>query len=186
MSSIRQVLVSTVVFAIMPCAALKGASSTVEYIGGTAKSIPLNSSGTISVSDAKELRFSYGQSMYKIPYSQITGTNVVQGERRHVLGKIPVPAMFPGRRKQTLAINFKDPAGASGTLNFELAASEATAVREGIAEKQTVAQSAATQQGPEDWWGDKYWKTKRNQAIHDAATLSTTPSTPTPAASGTK
>jgi hypothetical protein len=186
MSSIRQVLVSTVVFAIMPCAALKGASSIVEYIGGTAKSIPLNSSGTISVSDAKELRFSYGQSMYKIPYSQITGTNVVQGEGRHILGKIPVPHMFPGRRKQTLAINFKDAAGASGTLNFELTASEAAAVRDGIAEKQTVAQSTATQQGPEDWWGDKYWKTTRNRAIHDAATVVAPPATPATVASGTK
>lgn len=186
MSSIRQVLVSTAVFAILPCAVLKGASSIVEYIGGTAKSIPLNASGSISVSDAKELRFNYGQSVYKIPYSQITGTSVVQGERRHVLGKIPVPTMFPGRRKQTLAINYKDPAGASGTLNFELTASEATAVRDGIAERQTFAQSAATQQGPEEWWGDKYWKTNRNQAMHEAKTVPSTPATPATVATGTK
>ncbi|HEY6391828.1 MAG TPA: hypothetical protein VIX89_11155 [Bryobacteraceae bacterium] len=186
MPSIRQVLLSTVVFAILPCAVVKGASSAVEYIGGTAKSIPINASGSISVSDAKELRFNYGQSVYKIPYSQITGTNVVQGEGRHILGKIPVPTMFPGRRKQTLAINFKDPAGTSGTLNFELTASEATAVREGIAEKQTTAQSAAAQQGPEEWWGDKYWKTKRNQAMHDAATAGSAPATPATVASGTK
>jgi hypothetical protein len=186
MSSIRQVLVSTVVFAIMPCAILKGASSTVEYIGGTAKSIPHNASGTISVSDPKELRFNYGQSVYKIPYSQITGTNVVQGERRRVLGKIPVPAMFPGRRKQTLAINYKDPAGASATLNFELTASEATAVRDGIAERQAVAQSTSAPQGPEEWWGDKYWKTKRNQSMHDALTIGTPAATPATVASGTK
>jgi len=186
MSTIRQILVSTAVFAIMPCAVLRGASSTVEYIGGTAKSIPLNSSGSISVSDAKELRFNYGQSVYKIPYSQITGTNVVQGERRHLLGKIPVPTMFPGRKKQTLAINYKDPAGASGTLNFELTASEATAVRDGIAERQTVAQSATSQQGPEEWWGDKYWKTTRNQAAHEAKTVPSAPATPATVATGTK
>jgi hypothetical protein len=168
MPSIRQVLVSTVVFAMMPAAALRGASSVVEYIGGTVKSIPLNTSGSISVSDARELRFIYGQSVYKIPYSQITGTNVVQGEGRHILGKIPVPSMFPGRRKQTLAINYKDAAGAAGTLNFELTASEATAVREGIEEKQVVAQGATTQQDTPEWWGDKYWKTKRNQAAWDA------------------
>jgi hypothetical protein len=186
MSSIRQVLVSTAVFAILPCAVLQGASSTVEYIGGTAKSIPLNAAGSISVSDARELRFNYGQSVYQIPYSQITGTSVVQGEGRRLLGKIPVPSMFPGRKKQTLAINYKDAAGASGTLNFELTASEASAVREGIAEKQTVAQSAATAQGPEEWWGDKYWKTKRNQAMHDAATVVSAPATPATVASGTK
>jgi hypothetical protein len=167
MSSIRQVLVSTVVFAIMPCAIVKGASSTVEYIGGTAKSIPLNSSGFISLSDAKELQFNYGQSAFKIPYSQITGTNVVQGEGRRILGKIPVPTMFPGRKKQTLAINYKDATGVSCTLNFELTASEATEVQFGLAERQRMVQSA--QQDPQDWWGDKYWKTKRNQAIHDAA-----------------
>jgi len=184
MSTIRQVLLSTAVFAILPCAVLQGASSIVEYIGGTAKSIPLNASGSISVGDAKELQFTYGQSVYKIPYSQITGTNVVQGEGRHILGKIRVPTMFPGRRKQTLAINYKDAAGANGTLNFELTASEASAVREGIAERQTVAQSAATPQGPEEWWGDKYWKTKRNQAMPDAATVA--PATPATVASGTK
>ena len=187
MSSIRQILVSTVVFAILPCAILKGASSTVEYIGGTAKSIPLNASGSISVDDAKELSFNYGQSVYKIPYSQITGTNVVQGEGHRLLGKIPVPTMFPGRKKQTLAINFKDPAGAKGTLNFELTAREATAIRDGIAERQTVAQTP--HQDPQEWWGDKYWKTKRNQSMHDAAAAAAAPAAPgSPAtvASGTK
>ena len=183
MPSIRQVLVSTVVFAMLPTTLLKGASSVVEYIGGTVKSIPLNTAGSISVSDAKELQFVYGQSVYKIPYSQITGTNVVQGEGRHILGKIPVPSMFPGRRKQTLAINYKDAAGASGTLNFELTAREAAAVREGLEEKQVVGQSAATQQDPQEWWGDKYWKTKRNQAMHDAVTVNTTPVPPATVAS---
>jgi len=184
MPSIRQVLVSTVVFAMLPTTLLKGASSIVEYIGGTVKSIPLNTAGSISVSDAKELRFVYGQSVYKIPYSQITGTNVVQGEGRHFLGKIPVPSMFPRRRKQTLAINYKDAAGANGTLNFELTASEATAVREGIEEKQVVAQSSATQQDPQEWWGDKYWKTKHNQSMHDAVTVvATTPAPPATVAS---
>lgn len=184
MSSIRQVLVSTVVFAILPCAILKGASSTVEYIGGTAKSIPLNASGSISVDDAKELSFNYGQSVYKIPYSQITGTNVAQGEGHRLLGKIPVPTMFPGRKKQTLAINFKDSAGAKGTLNFELTAREATAVRDGIAERQTVV-AQAPHQDPQDWWGDKYWKTKRNQAMHDAATVvPAAPAAPATVASG--
>ncbi len=184
MSSIRQVLVSTVVFAILPCAIL-GASSTVEYIGGTAKSIPLNASGVISVGDAKELSFNYGQSVYKIPYTQITGTNVVQGEGHRLLGKIPMPTMFPAHKKQTLAINFKDAAGAKGTLNFELTAREATAIREGIAERQTVAQSP--HQDPQDWWGDKYWKTKRNQSMHDAATVvPAAPAAPATVASGTK
>jgi len=37
MPSIRQVLVSTVVFAMLPTTLLKGASSIVEYIGGTVK-----------------------------------------------------------------------------------------------------------------------------------------------------
>jgi hypothetical protein len=186
MPSIRQVLLSTVVIAMMPAAFLKGASSTVEYIGGTVKSIPLNASGSISVDDTRELQFNYGQSIFKIPYGQITGTNVVQGEGRHILGKIPVPTMFPGRKKQTLAINYKDPAGVSGTLNFELTASEATEVRFGIAQHQAVAQNAASQQNPEDWWGDKYWKTNRNRASHDAATVVPAPAPTATVASGTK
>jgi hypothetical protein len=182
MSAIRQIVVSAIVFAMVPSAVLRAASHTVEYVGGTVKSIPVYSAGSLNLDDAKELSFSYGQSVYKIPYDQITGTQITQsgGGGHHLFGKIPVPSL-PGKKKETLSISYKDPAGPSGTLNFELSAHQASEAREAIAEKKAPKATTASQ--PEEWWGDRYWKTNRNKATWEGAPQ-TAQTAPTP--SGTK
>jgi len=78
------------------------------------------------------------------------------------------PAMSPiaSHRKQTLVINYTDPSGATGTLNFELAAYRALDAQETIAAKKSPATAGSLASG--EWWGDTYWKTKRNQAVWDA------------------
>jgi hypothetical protein len=178
--SIRQFLISTIAFAILPTAVLR-AADTAEYIGGTVKAIPMNSTGLLNLDDAKVLKFNYGQAVYKLPYEQITGTEITKGETRHVLKKIPVPSLF-GRKKETLTISYKDPAGASGTLTFELAARLASAVQDTIAEQKAAPQAAAANQSNE-WWGDKYWKTNSNKATWEAD--ATTAAKPAPAAPST-
>lgn len=168
MSAIRQVVISTIVFAMLPPALLR-ASDTVQYVGGTVKSIPIDSIGTLNLDGTKELRFDYGESNYKLPYEQITGTEITKSETRHILGKIPVPSsLIPGRKKETLSISYKDAAGVPGTLNFELPAREASAVSEIIATKKTAPPQTAAQNQPDEWWGDRYWKTLRNQATWEA------------------
>ena len=160
MSAIRQILVSAIVFGLVPPAALRGASHTVEYVGGTVKSIPVYSSGSLNLDDAKELSFSYGDSVYKIPYDQITSTQTnPSGGGHHLFGKIPVPSI-PGKKKNTLTISYKDSAGPSGTLNFELSAHQASEARDTIAERKAPKAAASQSQ---EWWGDKYWKTNRNR-----------------------
>ncbi len=182
MSAIRQILISTIALAVIPQAALL-AADTVEYLGGTVKSIPANSTGSLNLGDPKELRFNYGASVYKLPYGQITNTQIIETEGRHLFGRIPLPTLR-GRRKDTLAISYKDPAGASGTLNFELYASQAEEARETIAEKKSAVQTAGPNQ-PDEWWGDKYWKTNRNKATWEAgAATAVQPGTPAPV--GTK
>ena len=181
MSAIRQMLISTIAFAVIPPACLRGAE-IAEYVGGTAKGIPANATGSLSVNDSRELSFNYGQSVYKLPYSQITGTEIMQGEGHHILHKIPVPSLF-GKKRETLAINYKDKAGANGTLNFELSARQAKATREAIDAWKTEAQSMGASQ-PGEWWGDRYWKTNRNKGTWETVTAGTPAATP--AASGTK
>jgi hypothetical protein len=183
MSAIRQMLISTIAIAVIGPVALRGAE-IAEYLGGTVKSIPVNATGSLSLGDAKELRFNYGQSVYKLPYGQITGTEIIQGEGRHVL-HVRVPRFF-GKNKETLAINYKDAAGASGTLNFELSARQASAARDTIAERKAPQAASANQTAQSnEWWGDKYWKTTRNRATWEATTAP--PIAPgTPAANGTK
>ena len=186
MSAIRQILISTIAFAVIPPVCLRG-SDIAEYVGGTVKTIPVNVSGSLSTADSKELQFNYGQSVYRLPYAQITSTDAAAGEGRHILHKIPVPSF--GKRKETLAINYKDAAGANGTLNFELSAHQAKATREAIALwKAAPASAAAAVPDSTEWWGDRYWTTNRNKASWPGAASAGTPTvTPgTPATSGTK
>ena len=72
MFAIRQVLISAIVFAAVPPAAVLAASDAVQYVGGTVKSIPVNSSWHFHFEDAKEFRFTYNGSVFELPYDQIT------------------------------------------------------------------------------------------------------------------
>jgi len=163
--SIRQFLVSTIAFAILPTAVLR-ASDTAEYIGGTVKAIPMNSIGFLNLEDTKVMKFNYGQAVYKLPYDEITGTEVTKGETHHVLKKFPVPSLF-GRNKETLTISYKDPAGVTGKLSFEVTARLAASVQNSITEQKALPLAEATND-PNEWWGDKYWKTNRNKNTWDA------------------
>jgi hypothetical protein len=180
MSALRQILFSMIVVALVPPAVVKG-SETATYQGGSVKSIPINLIGTLDVSDKGELRFDYGSGTYKLPCTQITSTAVTQDETRHILHKIPVPSLFPNRKKETLTVNYKDGLGVNGTLNFELTAAQASTLLEVIAIKKATPETAGAGQNGSDWWGDKYWKTNRNRsgweggANPSAETAQTTP-----------
>jgi hypothetical protein len=167
MFAIRTVLASTIIFAALPPAVVRAASDSVQYVGGTVKSIPVNSSGTFNFDDAKEFRFTYNGAVYRLPYDQITNTDIEKADIRRVLHVFPVVSPIASRRRQTLVINYMDPAGATGALNFELMAYKAEDAQQTILAKKTpgpVADPTATNA----WWGDKFWKTNRNKAEWDA------------------
>jgi hypothetical protein len=164
MLAIRSILVSTLIFAAVPPAVLRAASESVQYVGGTVKSIPVNSAGSFNFDDPKELRFHYNGLVYRLPYDQITGTEIEKADVKHVMRVIPAQSLIFTHRKRTLVINYKDASGAAGTLNFELAAYRASEARETIATKK-IAPTVAVEPA---WWGDKVWKTPRNQAAWDA------------------
>jgi hypothetical protein len=170
MFAIRQVLITALVFAAVPPAAVRAAASdSVQYVGGTVKSIPVNSAGTLNFEDAKEFRFNYNGSMYKLPYDQITSTDIERADVRRIWHVIPAISPIASRRRQTLVINYTDASGATGSLNFELMAYRAVDAQETIAAKKSpTSPSASTGTASNEWWGDKYWKTKRNQAAWDA------------------
>jgi hypothetical protein len=165
MLAIRSILVSTLVFAAVPPAVLHAASDTVQYVGGTVKSIPVNSAGAFNFDDAKELRFHYNGSVYRLPYDQITGTEIEKADVKHVMRVIPAQSLIFTHRKRTLVIIYTDPSGATGTLNFELAAYRAADAQETIAAKKTPPPAGTVEPA---WWGDKIWKTARNKAAWDA------------------
>jgi hypothetical protein len=169
MFAFRQILASTIIFAAVPPAVVRAASDTVQYVGGTVKSIPVNSGGSFNFDDAKDFRFTYNGSVYKLPYEQITGTSIERADVRRVMHVFPAISPIASHRKQTLVINYTDPSGATGSLNFELMAYKAVDAQQTIAAKKSpVSPNAVADQGPNAWWGDKYWKTLRNKPAWDA------------------
>jgi hypothetical protein len=167
MFAIRQILVSTIIFAAVPPAAVYAATDAVQYVGGTVKSIPVNTAGSFNFDDAKEFRFSYNGSVYRLPYEQITGTDIEKADIRRVWHVFPAVSPIASHRMQTLVVNYTDAAGATGTLNFELMSYKAVDAQETIAAKKNPA-SAKGAELAGDWWGDRYWKTNRNKALWDA------------------
>src|SRR5579859_1956615 len=161
MFSIRQILASTIIFAAVPPAVVRAGTDAVQYVGGTVKSIPVNTAGSFNFDDAKEFRFSYNGSVYKLPYEQITGTNIEKAEIRRVWHVFPAISPIASHRMQTLVINYTDPAGATGSLNFELAQYKAVDAQETIAAKKSPVSAASANEPAGEWWGDRYWKTKR-------------------------
>jgi hypothetical protein len=169
MSSIRSILPLAALLA-MAALPLRSATSTeAEYVGGTAKGIPLNAIGSLSFDDSKELRFQYGKSVFRLPYTSITATDVAtRGHFYHVLGHIPVPRLFTRGGPQIFSIRYKDATG-NGTASFEMSSKAIPATREALAarlEPQSGALAAAPAPGnqPEAWWGDHVWKTTRNRS----------------------
>jgi hypothetical protein len=164
MSAFRQVLFATMVLALAPPAIVRGASDTATYVGGSVKSIPLNLIGALDVSERGELRFEYGTGTYKLPCNQITSTALSQDEARRILHRVKVPNLAPGKKKETLTVNYKDAAGVNGTLNFELTANQASALLETLAIRKATPETSSSSRNIDDWWGDKYWKTNRNRS----------------------
>ncbi len=168
MFATRQILISALVFAAVPPAAVLAAPDSVQYVGGTVKSIPVNSTGTFNFEDAKEFRFNYNGSMFKLPYDRITTTDIEKADVRRVFHIFPAMSPIASHRKQTLVINYTDAAGAAGALNFELPEYRAVDAQETIAAKKSPVSSFAAAAASNEWWGDKVWRTKRNQAAWDA------------------
>ena len=168
MLSIRQILISTLVFAAVPPAVISAAPETVQYVGGTVKSIPVNSNGVFNFEDAKQFRFNYNGSVYQLPYDQITNTSIEKADVRRVWHVFPAVSPVASRRKQTLVVNYTDASGTAGTLNFELPAYRAADAQQTIAAKKSPISPAAVAAESNQWWGDKYWKTIRNKPEWDA------------------
>jgi hypothetical protein len=156
----------------LPQISVKAADIEAQYVGGTRATIPANASGTLSLDDSKELKFTYGAAVYRVPYAQITGSDIQKAEDGHKLfGRVPLPSVTPWKRKQTLSISFKDSTDKPGTLNFQVWSKDATLAAAMLTARKDLkpgvtAQSAGSTE--DTWWGDKYWKTTRNEAKWEA------------------
>jgi hypothetical protein len=179
MFNFRSLLFSTLIFAAVPPLVLRGADKPIEYVGGTVKSIPADSSGSFDFDDTRELKFLFSGGFYAIPYELITNTELIKDDSsHHILRKIPAPSF--GQKKETLTISFKDGAGAKGSLSFAVSGNQGNVAVDTIAAKKAFAE--ATTIPSNDWWGDRYWKTNRNKSEWNTQTATAPPLQPgTPA-----
>ena len=161
----RLALFSVAAVIALPPVAVRAESIEAQYVGGTRNAIPANVTGTLNLDDAKELRFAYGSSIYRIPYAQISGTEIQRaGDGRKLFGRVPLPSLTPWKRKQTLCINFKDAGDKAASVNFEVWSKDATLAESLLAGRKQPKPETQQAAAPDSWWGDRIWKTTRNQS----------------------
>jgi len=151
-----------------------------EYAGGTVVTIPVNTRGRLDTSDPKMLQFHYGKPTYKIDYSKITTLEVTEKSEPR-LGRIGAKALpFLQKKAQALSIGFTGENGRGETVILEMAKyrmGEVLPVLEARSGKRVAGTNGApvAQKGPglskpagssadgAPFWGDRYWKTARNE-----------------------
>lgn len=149
------------------CAAPKPGPEAV-YLGGTLKTIPQGTVGSLDLTDPKQLRFSYGDSSYDLPYSRVKSYQVEHAQGGHrTLAHLPLPKLQLGPQPQILDISYRDDQGGIATLSFKLMGRNSSSTEWMLSERirKDKEQSAdGRTKLPETWWGDRYWKTTRNKS----------------------
>jgi hypothetical protein len=157
--------VAAAVVLLTPTITMAGTGTPVEFVSGTVKTIPSNTTGSLDAGGSMELRFRYHKSVFSLPYKNITHTEVTEPVGKH-LWRVPVPAF--GKSPRLLHISYRD-GEYSRMVTFKAPASAITELNSSINAHRKEPLSAAAKEpsvktDPESWWGDKYWRTNRNKA----------------------
>src|SRR5271165_2562574 len=92
------------------------------YLGGTLKSIPVNTRGVLNLEDSANLQFEYGKDTYQVAYSRIRSVNFTTPEssRMRTVAHLPVPRLPALHHEQIFDLSFQDDKGGIGTASFRL------------------------------------------------------------------
>jgi hypothetical protein len=132
-------LIMTVTVAVLtPLVGLAGTAAKAEFVTGTVKSIPANTSGSLDAGSSTELRFRYGKSVFSLPYKDITDAEVTEPVGKH-LWKMPVPKVGKGSR--FLNISYQD-GSESRMLTFKAPAKTVTGLANAINDRRKDPQTA--------------------------------------------
>jgi len=162
MSLFRVALLTTSVVFVLPPSHANAeykADPTIEarFLGGTVKTIPIESAGTLSFKDTQELRFQYLGTVYRLPYAQIFDTEIQDPTNRgHWVVHVPLRKRF-----ETLVISYHDLNGVVNTLNFQMSSRVADVAERAISSRRNEVEAASAD--PASFWGDKIWKTARTR-----------------------
>jgi len=159
------------------CVAASAAHAAI-YIDGTITAIPINTEGTLELGNSGNLEFRYGETSYAIPSASISAIRVGKprnGLASHVaggasrLGRTVLPIFFSKDKYLTVDYGAGEAAGTQRAVfrvPAELAAGLVPVLREKVAQNRAAAAKVA--EDPDNWWGNRYWKTNRNRHLWKA------------------
>ncbi|HBY59408.1 MAG TPA: hypothetical protein DEH78_06270 [Solibacterales bacterium] len=148
-----------------------------SYLGGTVTTIPRNAIGKLDLRGDNEILFQYGKPTWSLPYEKVTtieydpGEVVTRGKAIKTLGFAKLP-MFAAKPQVTL--KFDGESGQTGKIVLELPKKQALATlarleqRTGKKAVPPTNDGGWERAGGANWWGDRYWRTSRNQQTWEA------------------
>jgi hypothetical protein len=171
-------MIKTALFALLPaafaCVAVSGAPrpETSTYVDGNVSSLKPNTGGTLVFTDNNSMTFRTGLAEVAVPYASIqraelgaTQTHNLQLPR---VGPLALINQIHKTATQLLTVEFNSGLGEKQTMTLKLAKPAASIVMATIQEHTSKSVTAAKTlvdkpAAKEEWWGDGYWKTVRNQ-----------------------
>ena len=143
--------------------------SEAEYLGGSIKSVPTNTVGTLDLNDPSDLVFRYGNNFYRLPFEKIKTYEIDHARPAHrVLGRVPIPNL-PWKQDQVLNLSFRSEGNETGVLSFKLTGKDLSraewALKSRVQDATDPSSASPRAKLPESWWGDRYWRTNRNRAL---------------------
>jgi hypothetical protein len=143
------------------------------YVDGNVSSLKPNTGGTLVFKDNDSMTFRTGSEEVAVPYASMQRAELGATQRRNLqFPKVGPLALLDQIRRtdtQLLTVEFKSGLGESQTMTLKLAKPAAESVFANIQEHTPKAVTAVkkpageTAAAKDEWWGDGYWKTSRNQ-----------------------
>ncbi len=162
------------------CISISGAprpeSST--YVDGDVASLKPNTGGTLVFTDNSSMTFRTGTAEVAVPYASIQRAELgaIQTHKLELprVGPLAMLNQIHRTETQLLIVEFKSGLGEKQTMTLKLAKPAASTVMATIQEhtaKSVTARKPSTETAAakkEEWWGDSYWRTVRNQDTWNA------------------
>ncbi|MDX2151631.1 MAG: hypothetical protein SFV54_12915 [Bryobacteraceae bacterium] len=149
-----------------------------SYLGGTVTTIPRNALGKLDLRGESEIVFLYRDPHWSLPYDKVRAIEYDPGEvvtRRRTIQTLGFAKLPMFASKPQLTIKFESGVGQTEKVVLELPKKQALTTLARLEEKTGKKAVPPTYDGGRErtdganWWGDRYWRTNRNQQTWDAA-----------------
>lgn len=138
----------------------------VTYLKGSIEGIPVNAAAKADLSSLKVLVIETETTRVEIPYAGVSSTEAsapVRLTEYEPLYKVWTihKRLLPPEPVQSVTLAFRDAQGERNTVTLEMEKPAAELLLQNVREAAEEKAAAA------NWWGDRVWKTKRNQVKWD-------------------